>query len=419
MTVGAPAPAAGEAARRRVCVVTATRAEYGLLYWLLRELDQHPGAELQLLVTGAHLDPRFGDTWRAIQDDGFRIDARVHMSLSSDAPAAVVKSMALVMAGIADTVERLCPDIVVVLGDRYETLAAAAAAVVGGIPVAHIHGGEVTEGAIDDSLRHATTKLASLHFTAAEAFSARVIQMGEPPDRVHTVGAPGLEYLRRLATIDRGQLEESLGIALRPPVLLVTYHPATRGTTPSGEAAAALTEALDAFTDATVIVTGVNADPGRGAVATVLQRWLDAQPPDRARGYASLGQPRYLSLLRHADVVVGNSSSGIIEAPAAHTPTVNIGTRQHGRPWAPSIIGCEEDAAAISAAIDHALSLGRPRGGWGASHPYGDGDTSRRIGEILVDTDPAALRVKPFVDQPKPAATKGSERHGARQKEGN
>lgn len=400
MAVRAPAPAAVEAARRRVCVVTGTRAEYGLLYWLLRELDQHPDAELQLLVTGAHLDPRFGDTWRAIEDDGFHIHARVHMSLSSDAPAAVVKSMALVMAGVADAFERLCPDMVVVLGDRYEALAVATAAVLGGIPVAHIHGGEVTEGAIDDSIRHAITKLASLHFTAAEAFSARVIRMGEPPDRVHTVGAPGLEYLRRLPTLDRRQLEESLGIALRPPVLLVTYHPATRGTTPPREAAAALTQALDAFTGATVIVTGVNADTGREVVAAELRRWLDAQSPDRARGYASLGQPRYLNLLRQADVVVGNSSSGIIEAPAAGTPTVNIGTRQHGRPWGPSIIGCEENSTAIAEAISRALSRRSAPEVLEASSLYGDGEVSNWIARILVEADLSCAQHDQFTHRP-------------------
>lgn len=402
-TVDEPTVPVATAARRRVCVVTATRAEYGLLYWLLRELDQHPDAELQLLVTGAHLDPRFGGTWRVIEDDGFRIDARVHMSLSSDAPTAAVKSMALVMAGAADAFERLRPDIVVVLGDRYEILAVAAAAVVAGIPVGHVHGGEVTAGAVDDSLRHAITKLASLHFTAAEVFSDRVRQMGEPPHRVHTVGAPGLEYLHRLTPLDREQLEEALCIALRPPVLLVTYHPATRGRTAPGEAAAALTSALDHFPHATVIVTGVNADPGHDAVATELQRWLDAQQSDRARGYASLGQARYLSLLRHADVVVGNSSSGIIEAPAAGTPTVNIGARQHGRPKSASIIDCDEDAVAISRAIDCALELGSTPAAVSASHLYGDGDTSCRITGILINTDVAALRAKPFVDQPQPA----------------
>lgn len=403
MSVSELSSAAGESDGmhlcRRVCVVTATRAEYGLLYWLLRELDEHPGVELQLLVTGAHLDPRHGHTWRTIEEDGFRIAARVHMLLASDAPAAVAKSMALVTAGVADAFDRLRPEIVVVLGDRYEALAVTAAAAVAGIPVGHIHGGEVTEGAIDDSVRHAITKLASLHFTAAEAFSARVVQMGEPPDRVHTVGAPGLEYLRRLATLDRRQLEETLGIALRSPVLLVTYHPATRGATAPGEAAAALTQALDEFPDATVIVTGVNADPGREAVTGELQRWLEAQSSDRVRGYASLGQLRYLSLLRQADAVVGNSSSGIIEAPAVRTPTVNIGRRQHGRPTAPSIITCPENATAIARAIDRALSLEHREAAFDSPLLYCEGATSGRIARILVETDTSGLLVKQFRDQ--------------------
>lgn len=391
--------AAGWPGRRRVCVVTATRAEYGLLYWLLHELDQHAGVELQLLVTGAHLDPRMGETWRTIAEDGLHIDARVHILLSSDAPTAAVKSMALLMAGVADAFERLRPDIVVVLGDRYEILAVAAAAVVAGIPVGHIHGGEVTEGAIDDSLRHAITKLASLHFTAAETFTDRVIQMGEPRDRVHTVGAPGLEYLRRLTPIDRGQLEETLGITLRPPVLLVAYHPATRGPTHPAQAVAALTAALDDFPDATVIVTGVNADPGRDAVTAELQRWLDAQPPNRVRGYASLGQARYLSLLREADALVGNSSSGIIEAPAVGTPTVNIGTRQHGRPKSPSVIDCGEDKDSIVDGIRRASVRGRIAA-TNAGLLYSDGNVSERIVRVLVNVDVDALLRKPFQDLP-------------------
>lgn len=383
--------------KRKLCVVTGTRAEYGLLYWLLREIEADEALDLQLAVTGMHLSPEFGMTVEAIEADGFAVDARVEMLLSSDTPVGIAKSIGLGVIGFADAFARLRPDLVVVLGDRFEILAAAQAALVAKIPIAHIHGGEATKGLIDDPIRHAVTKMAHFHFVAAEPFRRRVIQLGEHPDRVHLVGAPGLDHLRRSALLDREALEASLGFELRTPTLLATYHPVTLDTGDPSQPMRELLAALDERPDALVIFTKANADTDGRVINEMIDAYA-AEHPERVKAFTSLGQQRYLSALHQVDAVVGNSSSGIIEAPAAGVPTVNIGDRQGGRLRAASVVDCAADRDAIGVALRKALDptfRGEVRH---MNSPFGDGDASRQIKEHLKEASLEDLLKKGFYD---------------------
>lgn len=368
--------------KRKICIATGSRAEYGLLYWLIKEISADPDLQLQLIATGMHLSPEFGLTYQQIEADGFSIDAKVEMLLSSDSPIGIAKSMGLGVIGFADTLDRLKPDILVVLGDRFEILAAAQAAMVARIPIAHISGGEVTEGAFDESIRHAITKMAQWHFVAAEPYRKRVIQLGETSDRVFSFGAPGLDHLQRLEWMDRPSLEKSLAIDLDPPVFLVTYHPATLSQPNPIAAMNELLAALDEFPQATIIFTYPNADTGGRALIKRLDQWV-ATNKHRAKAFISLGQQQYLSLMREADVIIGNSSSGLTEAPALKKATVNIGDRQKGRLKASSIVDTSEERESISAAINKTISEG-----FCAELPltkslYGSGNVSHRIKDTL------------------------------------
>lgn len=340
---------------RRVTVVSGTRADYGLLRWLLYDLSERDDVELSLVVTGAHLDPAFGETWRVIEADGFEIAERVDILLDADGPAAIAGATAAALTGIADAFARLRPDIVVLLGDRYEILAAAQAAMFLAIPVAHIAGGELTEGAIDDAIRHAITKMSHLHFVAARPYADRVIQLGESPGSVFEVGAIGLDNIDRLDLLGRAELEVDLGISLAAPLALCTFHPETLSGSSAAAGVAPLFEALAAQPALRVVFTKGNADAG-GRELNDLVDGFCTEHGDRMTAFTSLGQLRYLSMMGVADLVLGNSSSGIVEAPALGTPTVNIGDRQRGRLRAPSVIDCENDAEAIGAAIRTALS---------------------------------------------------------------
>lgn len=380
---------------RRICVVTGSRAEYGLLYWLLKEIAADVELELQLIATGMHLSHEFGLTWREIEADGFRIDARVDMLLSGDSNVAVTKSIGLGVIGFADALDRLAPDVVVLLGDRFEILAAAQAAMICRIPVAHLHGGETSEGAFDEGVRHAITKMAQLHFVAAEPYRKRVIQLGEHPSRVFDVGALGLEGIARMSWIGRPELESSLAIELRPDLLLVTYHPATLGEDSPESAMEELLAALREFPASTIVFTYPNADTGGRALIRLIDGFV-AEDGDRRRAFASLGQRRYLSLMRLADVVVGNSSSALIEAPALRKAAVNLGDRQKGRLKASSVIDAREDRGEIAAAIRRALSDPFRAQLADTVSLYGDGDASRRIVKCLKDS---RIRLqKPFFD---------------------
>lgn len=383
--------------QRRICVITGTRADYGLLYWLIHELHHDPRADLQLVATGMHLSPEFGETYRVIEGDGFPLAAKVEMLLSGDSPVAIAKSMGMATIGFADALDRLRPDIVVVLGDRFEILAAAQAAMVARIPLAHLHGGEATEGLIDEAIRHSLTKMAHLHFTAAEPYSRRVMQLGEQPDRVFTVGAPGLDNIRRLTLLDRAALADSLGIALGRPLFAVTYHPVTLSHQDPAEPMAEMLRALDAFPDASIILTKGNADTQGRIINRLIDDFVAARP-DRALAATSLGQVRYLSLLQHADCVVGNSSSGILEAPSSGTPTVNIGDRQRGRLRAPSVIDCGEDAASVTAAIRQALAPEMQAVAARRESPFGTGEAATRIRDVLLSTPLDGILMKRFHD---------------------
>lgn len=370
------------AAPRKICVVTGSRAEYGQLYWLMKEIEADAELQLQIIATGMHLSPEFGLTYRQIEADGFTIDAKVEMLLSADTTVGIAKSMGLGVIGFADALDRIKPDILIVLGDRFEILAAAQAAMVSRIPIAHIHGGETTEGAFDEGIRHAITKMAEWHFVAAEPYRKRVVQLGEAPDRVFNFGAPGLDHLQHLNRMDRIALEKSLAILLNSPTFLITYHPATLGQQEPVTAMNELLAALNEFSDATVIFTYPNADTGGRALIERIDQWV-ATNKHRAKVFVSLGQHRYLSLMREADVIIGNSSSGLTEAPALKKATVNIGDRQKGRLKAASIIDASEERNLIVAAINKALSEEFRAGLPSTKSLYGSGDVSRRIKDTL------------------------------------
>jgi UDP-hydrolysing UDP-N-acetyl-D-glucosamine 2-epimerase len=385
------------AARRTICVVTGTRAEYGLLRPLMRRIADDADLCLQVIVTGTHLSPHYGLTREEIVRDGFAIDAQVEMLLASDTSAAVVKSMALAMIGLADALERLGPDLVVVLGDRYEMLAVAQTALLMRIPVAHVSGGEVTEGAIDDCMRHAISKMSALHFVATDVYRRRIIQLGEAPDFVHTVGAMGAEAVRSLVPVSREELEQTLGMALTDPVFLVTYHPETACDRDQEAAIGQMAAALDAFPQARIVITGVNADPGNIAISRALECFASSRR-DRVRLVSSLGQLRYLSLMRIAAAVIGNSSSGVVEAPVVGVPTVNIGDRQRGRYRARSVVDCAPDVSAITAAIHRVLSDEFRRQACEGTSELGDGNASERIVAVLKAVDLGQLSQKRFHD---------------------
>lgn len=387
---------------RKICVVTATRAEYGLLYWLLRALRDDASVTLQLVVTGTHLSPAFGMTVNGIESDGFEISDRVPMLLQDDSPQGVTKSLGLATLGMADTFARLRPDALVLLGDRYEMLAAAQAAMIARIPIAHVHGGEATQGLIDEAIRHAITKMAHLHFVAADDFRRRVIQLGETPDHVWTVGATGLDNIARLPLLDRASLEANLGFSLPRPSLLVTYHPVTLSEEDPGASMRTLLEALDE-TGANLVLTGVNADTGGSSMRREAEQFAAARP-GRVLLVESLGALRYLSVMQHVDAVIGNSSSGLLEAPALGKPTVDIGERQQGRLLAPSVIHCDANAESIRAAVRQALSPAHQALAARRETPYGTPGAAERIAAVLRSHPLEGLLMKRFHDLPAQAA---------------
>lgn len=382
---------------KRVCVVTGSRAEYGLLRWVMQGLKDSSVCELQTVVTGMHLSPEFGSTWQMIAADGFAIDWKVEMLLGSDSAVAVTKSIGLAMTGFADAFDHLAPDLVVVLGDRFEILAAASAALIAGIPIAHLHGGELTEGAYDDAIRHALTKMSNLHFTAAEPYRKRVIQMGEDPDKVWCVGGFGLDGVMELDRMSRLELEDSLGMKLSESSLMVTFHPETAS---GADPRAQMTELLAALENRRehLIFTMPNADNESRALFAMIEEFV-ARHPKRACAHVSLGQQRYLSALAQVDAVVGNSSSGLIEAPAFGKGTVNIGARQDGRLRAPSVVDCAATCSDITAALARVLDPAFRASLKGQVNPYGDGGASARTVAAIEAWDPDG-RSKRFFDLP-------------------
>ena len=379
--------------RQRICVVTGSRAEYGLLFWVLHDLRADPGVELQIIATGSHLAPEHGMTVRQIEADGFAVTRRVEMLLSSDTPGGVAKSVGLGVMGLSDALVAMAPDVVVLLGDRFEMLAAAQACLIHKIPLAHIAGGDVTEGALDESIRHAITKMAHVHLVTNEDSARRVRQMGEDPAHVHVVGSPGLDHLHRRPLLDRPELEAALGAPLGAKNLLITFHPVTLDEDEGlGEFDALLGALACTSPDTHLWFTRPNADTGGRTITARLDAFV-ARHPARARVYTSLGQLRYLSLMAQVDAVVGNSSSGLYEAPSFGVATVNVGDRQRGRLSAASVLHCRAEQAAIADALQRAQSLDCSA----IANPYGDGNSAPRIVSVLRALPPAAaLLRKPF-----------------------
>jgi GDP/UDP-N,N'-diacetylbacillosamine 2-epimerase (hydrolysing) len=366
---------------RKICIVTGSRAEYGLLRWPMEEIRACSDLSLQLIATGAHLAPEFGMTYQEIEADGFHIDRKLEILLSSDSAAGIAKSMGLALIGFADALQQLQPDVLLVLGDRYEIFAAVAAALVARIPVAHLHGGEASEGSFDESIRHCITKMSHLHFVAAEPYRRRVIQLGEDPGRVFLVGGLGADAIRRRKLLDRTALEATLGIRLGTRSLLITFHPATLEEGGAAQQMRELLAALDELSDTQLIFTMPNADPNGRALLAMVQRYVDGRPG--AHVFTSLGQLRYLSCLQFVDGVVGNSSSGLTEAPTFRIGTVNIGDRQRGRLKATSVIDCAPDRKSIGGALRHLFSPGFRTALAEVRNPYGEGGASEKIVAVL------------------------------------
>ena len=368
---------------KKVCIVTGTRAEYGLLKPVIDKVYRSDELELQLVVTGMHLSTEFGLTYKEIEEDGYPITSKVEMLLGSDTSVGITKSMGVALIGFADCFDVNKPDIVVILGDRYEMLTAASAAMVAGIPIAHIHGGELTEGAIDESIRHSITKMSQLHFTATEEYKKRVIQLGEQPQSVYNVGALGVENVKTVKLLEKGELEKTLDFRFDSTTIMVTFHPVTLENMTAESQFRNLLEVIDRHKDVSAIFTKANSDTDGRIINKMIDDYV-ADHKDRCRAYMSLGQIRYLSTLQYCTAVVGNSSSGIIEAPSFGIPTVNIGDRQKGRTCAESVISCGNSAGEIEKAVNLALSSEYRKKCETVQNPYEGEITSSKIIDVIV-----------------------------------
>jgi UDP-N-acetylglucosamine 2-epimerase (non-hydrolysing)/GDP/UDP-N,N'-diacetylbacillosamine 2-epimerase (hydrolysing) len=380
---------------RKICLITGSRAEYGLLQWIASDLSKDDGVQFQLLVTGSHLETRLGETWTFIEEDGFKIDRKIPLNVREDSPLDIARAMSKALAGVAKVLCELEPDLLVLLGDRYEILAAAEAALLLRIPVAHLHGGEITEGAIDDSMRHAITKLSHLHFASCEEHRARIIQLGENPMHVWNTGSVALDGLERLSLMTRDEFCRDLNLQPSKKLLLCTFHPETLSESLPADEIGTVLSSLEKFPDANVVWTLSNADVGGEAINSRVLSYVGKKLNQRV-AVSSLGQRRYLSALVAADVVVGNSSSGIIEAPAAGTPTVNIGDRQKGRRRGPTIIDCPTDEEKIVHAISRALSPEMANLASLRQSEFGSPGASRKICDIIRSHPLERLTLKKF-----------------------
>lgn len=369
--------------KRRISVVTGSRAEYGSLYWIIHDIEKDPQLELQLIVTGMHLSPEFGSTVNDILSDGFFIADKIEMLLSADSQTAITTSMGVGMIGFAKSYERLRPHILLLLGDRFETFAAAAASVPFNIPIAHIHGGEATEGAIDDRFRHGITKLSHIHFAANELYARRIIQMGENPERVFCYGAPGLDHIHKLKLLNTDQIKQELDLPKNKRIGIVTYHPETVEEESADEQISKILSALKKFSEIFWIITLPNSDTGGRIIAERIKTFA-SDHPSTSKTFASLGHRRYLSLLGAAEIMVGNSSSGLIEAPSFALPVVNLGIRQDGRIKAENVIDARKfDVQILEQAISKGLSFEFKDSLRNISKPYVGGAVSEKIVDTL------------------------------------
>ncbi len=380
-----------------MCVFTSTRADYGLLYWTLRALQESPDFELVILASGTHLSSEFGSTISEIESDGFRVAQKIEMLLSSDTPVGVSKSMGLGILGYAQALQEIGPDILLLLGDRFEAFAVAAAATVQRIPMAHCHGGETTEGAIDEAFRHTITKMSHLHFVSTNEYRKRVVQLGEHPSRVHLVGALGLENIDRSTLMTREELEESLGWELGERCLLVTFHPVTLEWQTSLGQIEELLYALDELENIRLLFTMPNADTDGRTIISGIRKYV-AENSHKAACFESLGRIRYLSAVRHCVGVVGNSSSGILEVPSLGKGTVDIGDRQKGRVAAESVIHCQPTREEIAIALKELLSPKFQEMAKDVLNPYWHGRASGGIVSALRAVHYEGLLKKSFFD---------------------
>ena len=381
---------------KKVCIVTGTRAEYGLLRWVMDGINKSAGLDLQVIATGMHLSPEFGLTYQKIEKDGFHIDKKVEMLVSSDTSVGLVKSMGLGMIGFSNALEDLNPDLLLMLGDRFEIFSAAASAMIARIPLAHLHGGEATEGAFDEPIRHSVTKMSHLHFVATEQYRKRVIQLGEQPERVFLVGGLGIDNIVKLELLGREELEKSLDFKLGRKNLLVTVHPVTLDHSSSEEQMNELLAALGKLEETHLIFTLSNADTDGRVISRMIQDFVINHPHSKA--FTSLGQVHYLSCIQHVDGVVGNSSSGLTEVPSFKKGTINIGDRQQGRIKAESVIDCEPLRQSISEALEKLYSSNFQKRVKTVANPYGTGGASEAIVKILEDVSFDNILKKEFYD---------------------
>ena len=382
---------------RKICVVTTSRAEYGLLYWLMSLIRDDKELELQIIVSGSHLMDKFGKTSQQIQNDGFKIDEKFEISLDSDKSSDISNAMAESLLGFSKAFKNLKPDIVVLLGDRYEILSAATSALLEGIPLAHIHGGEITEGAFDDAIRHSITKMSHLHFTSTQDYQKRVIQLGENPENVFYVGALGIESINRMVFLSREDLEKSLNIKFDKNNLLITYHPVTLNYDNTGKDIEELFSVLNELENTNLIFTLPNADPGHETIITKINNFAKEKALNRFV-FKSLGQKRYLSVLQNVDAVIGNSSSGIIEVPSLKKATINIGDRQKGRISADSVIHCDNDKKSITNALNKIYSDDFQEMLKHVINPYDNGNSSEKILDVLKTVKLTNILRKKFFD---------------------
>lgn len=381
---------------KKICVVTGTRAEYGLLYWLLKEIESDKELQLQVIVTGMHLSPEFGLTYKEIEKE-FKINKKIEMLLSSDTSVGISKSMGLAQISFAESYDELKPDILVVLGDRYEIFSATSAAMIARIPIAHIHGGEKTEGAFDESIRHSITKMSHLHFTATNEYKNRVIQLGEHPSRVFNVGGMGIENIKRLKLLSKDEFEKSIEFKLNIKNILVTFHPVTLENSTAKEQFQQLLDAIDELEDTNIIFTKANSDTDGRVINQMIDEYV-TKNFQKSVQFTSLGQLRYLSALQYVDAVVGNSSSGLAEAPSFRIGTINIGDRQKGRIKASSVIDCEANKNSIVKAFAKLYSKEFQETLKTTINPYGDGCASKKIVEILKNVNLKNILKKSFYD---------------------
>lgn len=381
---------------KKICVVTGTRAEYGLLYWLMKEIESDKDLELQLIVTGMHLSPEFGLTYKEIEKE-FKINKKIEMLLSSDTSIGISKSMGLAQISFAEAYEELKPDMVIVLGDRYEIFSATTAAMIAKIPISHLHGGETTEGAFDESIRHSITKMSHLHFTATEEYKNRVIQLGEHPNRVFNVGGMGIENIKRLKLLSKEEFEKSIDFRLNKKNILVTFHPVTLENSTAKEQFQELLDAIDELEDTNIIFTKANSDTNGRVINQMIDEYV-AKNSHKSIGFISLGQLRYLSALQFVDAVVGNSSSGLLEAPSFNIATINIGDRQKGRIRANSVIDCKPICNDIKSAFSKIYTKEFRLIINNSDNPYNNGETSKEITRVLKKIDLNDLIKKQFYD---------------------